>query len=155
MSAVYLQVWKLLKSKATQSCQSSKITISCWTTINRRMLELTKKDIPCPETKKKPQLDGMRGTIMIKTNPIPSGWVTHKLENNNTKEVLPLLWRFGTPCQASQPGDLTKGLGIPRESDFVGQWDLITKFPQDWGTRDSSLGGWKQNLACTKTQRKG
>ena len=43
---------------------------------------------------------------------------THKLESNNTKEVLPLLRRFGTPCQASQPGDLTKGLGIPRESDL-------------------------------------
>ena len=26
-----------------------------------------------------------------------------------------------------------KGLGIPRESDFEGQWDLITGLPQDWG----------------------
>ena len=31
------------------------------------------------------------GTITIKSNPIPTVWVTHKLENNNTKEVLPLL----------------------------------------------------------------
>ena len=28
---------------------------------------------------------------MIKSNPIPARWATHKLENNNTNEVLPLL----------------------------------------------------------------
>ena len=26
----------------------------------------------------------------------------------------------------------TEGQGIPRESDFEGQWDLITGFPQEW-----------------------
>ena len=50
---------------------------------------------------------------MIKLNPIPARWVTHKLEKNNTKELLPLLQRFWTPHQSSQSGDLTKGLGIP------------------------------------------
>ena len=35
-----------------------------------------------------------RGTIMIKSNPIPVRWVTHNLENNYTTEVLPLLCRF-------------------------------------------------------------
>ena len=39
--------------------------------------------------------------------------MTHKLEKNNTKELLPLLQRFWTPHQSSQSGDLTKGLGIP------------------------------------------
>ena len=29
----------------------------------------------------------------------------------------------------SQPGDLTKGLGIHRESDLEAQWDLITRLP--------------------------
>ena len=72
---------------------------------------------------------------------------------HNTKEALPLLWRLS---QASQPGEATKGLGIPRQSDSEGQWDLITGLPQDWGEkRDSSLGGYTQNLALTKTQRKG
>ena len=93
------------------------------------MLEPTKKDIPHPKTKKKPQQDGRRGTITIKSNPIPDGWVIHKLQNNNTKEVLLLLCRFRTPHQAFQPGDLTKGLGIPRESDLEGQQDLITGLP--------------------------
>ena len=49
-----------------------------------------KKDIPCPKTKK-PQQDSRGCTIMIKSNPIPTGWVTHRLENDNTKEVLTLL----------------------------------------------------------------
>ena len=63
----------------------------------------------------------------------------HKLENNNTKQVLPLLWRFWTPRQGSQPGDLTKGLGIPRESDLEGQWDLITGLSQDWGETETPV----------------
>ena len=69
----------------------------------------------------------------MKSNPIPARWVTCKLDNHNTKEALPLFWQFRTACQASQPGDLdpTKGLGIPRESDFEGQQDLITRLPQD------------------------
>ena len=48
-----------------------------------------KKDTLHPKTKKKPQRDGRRGAIMIKSNPIPAGWVTHKLENNYITEVLP------------------------------------------------------------------
>ena len=51
---------------------------------------------------------------MIKSNPTPAKWMTHKLENNNTKEVLPLLWRLWAPYQASQTGGLAKGLGILR-----------------------------------------
>ena len=96
------------------------------------MLEPPKKDTPCPKTKKKPQQDDRRGTITVKSNSISAGWVTHSLENN-AKEVLALLWRFWTPHQASQPGDLTKGLGIPRESGLEGQQDLITGLPEDWG----------------------
>ena len=36
-----------------------------------------------PKTKKL-QRDSRRGTIMIKSNPTPIGWVTCKLDNNNT-----------------------------------------------------------------------
>ena len=50
-----------------------------------------KKDTPCPETKKKLQGDGRRRTITMKSNPLPARWVTYRLENNNTKEVLTLL----------------------------------------------------------------
>ena len=131
------------------SSESTEIAISCWTTIDRRALEPT-KDTPCPKTKK-PQQDSRGCAIMIKSNPIPTGWVTHRLENDNTKEVLTLLWRFWTPHQASQPGDPTKGLGVPRESGLEGQWDLIIGLPEDWGNRNTSLGGHKQNFACTRT----
>ena len=46
-------------------------TGGCW--------NLPKKDSPCPKTKKNLQGDGRRGTITIKSNPIPAGLVTHKL----------------------------------------------------------------------------
>ena len=106
------------------------------------------KDTPCSKTKKKLQWDGRRSAIMIKSNPICTRWVTHKLENNNTKEVSPLLWRFWTPLQASQTGNPSKGLGIPRESDLEGQWDLIIRLPQDW--RYQRLQSWRaQTKYCT------
>ena len=96
------------------SCKSIKIATSYWTTINRRMLEPIKKRYPMSKDKEELR-DGRRGAIMMTSNPIPIGWTTHKLENNNTKEVLPLLWRFRTPRQASQPGYLTETRN-PRES---------------------------------------
>ena len=127
------------------SWESTKITTSYWTAINRT-LESTKKKKRCPTCKnKKSQWDGRNGTIMIKSNPTPTGSVTHELENNNTKELLLLLWKFGTPHQASQPGDLTKGLGIPKESDLKGQWDLIIRLPLDRG---------KQRLQSWRAQTK-
>ena len=67
------------------------------------------------------------------TELIPTGWMIHKLKNNNTKEVPPLLWRLWTPLQSSQPGDPSKGLRIPRKSDLEGQQHLIIRLPQDWG----------------------
>ena len=38
-----------------------------------------------------------------------------------------------------------KGLGIPRESDFEGPWDLVAGLPQDWR---------KQSLHCWKAHKK-
>ena len=66
------------------SCQSTKITTSFWTTIDRMTLEPTKKDTLHPRTKEKPQQNGRRGTITIKSNPMPARWVIHKLKSNNT-----------------------------------------------------------------------
>ena len=37
------------------SCENTRITTSCWTIIDRKTLELTKKDTPHPKTKEKPQ----------------------------------------------------------------------------------------------------
>ena len=83
------------------SCESTGITTNCWTIIDRKTLEVTKKVTPHPKTKEKPQWDGRRGATTIKSNPITTGWVTHKLENTYTTEVYPLEWRFWAPRQAS------------------------------------------------------
>ena len=107
----------------TPSCENTRITTSCWTIIDRKTLELTKKDTPHPKTKGKPQWDGRRGAITVKSNPITAGWVTHRLENTYTTEVHPLEWRFWATRQASQPGGMATGGGIPRESDFEAQWE--------------------------------
>ena len=104
----------------TPYCENTRITTNCWTIINRKTLEHTKKDTLHPKTKEKPQWDGRRGAITIKPNPITAGWVTHKLENTYTTEVHPLEWRFWATRQASQSGGLAMGGGIPRESDFEG-----------------------------------
>ena len=102
----------------TPSCKNTRITTGCWTIIDRKTLELTKKDTPHPKTKEKPQWDNRRGAIRVKSNPITAGWVTHRLENTYTTEVYPMEWRSWAPCQASQPGGPATGGGIHRESDF-------------------------------------
>ena len=86
--------------------------------------------------------------IMIKSNPIPTGWMTHKLENNNAKALLPLLWRFWIPCQASQPGGLTKGLTLKAS----GIW--LQDFHRTGGNRDSSLGGHNKILHAPRPRGK-
>ena len=113
------------------------------------------KDTPRPKKKKKPQWDSRRGAIRIKSNPIPVQKMTQNLEKNNTEEVLPLLWRFWIPRQASQPGDLK------RDWESVGNPALkvtriaLQDFHRTGENRDSSLGGHNQNLVHTKSQRKG
>ena len=104
----------------TPSFKNTEITTNCWTIVDRKTLYLTKKDTPHAKAKEKPQWDGRRGAIIIKSNPITAGWVTHKLENTYTTEVHPLEWRFWATHQASQLGGLATGGGIPRESDFEG-----------------------------------
>ena len=125
----------------TPSCENTRITTNCWTIIDRKTLELTKKDTPHSKTKEKPQWDSRRSTITIKSNPITAGWVTHTLENTYTTEVHPLEWKFWAPCQASQPGSPATGGGIPRESDFEGYQDLIAGLRQDCGKQ--RLHSWR------------
>ena len=74
--------------------------------------------------------------------------MTHKLQNNYTKEILAVLRKFQDQQQSSQPGDPAKGLKIPRESDFGDQWDLITELLQDWV--NILLEGTNRNLRLQK-----
>ena len=78
--------------------------------------------------------------------------MTHRLQNNYTKEILTVLRKFWDPQQISQPGDLVKGLRTSRELDFGGQWDLITELPQNWGNR--LLEGTNKTLCTPGARRK-
>ena len=122
------------------------------------MLEPTRKDPPHPKMKKKMEWNGRRDAITIKSNPIPTvgseGGANHNLENNNTKEMLSLFWWFWASCQSSQLGDLGKGLGIPRGSDFEGQWDLIIGLLQ--GSGKQRLNSWEaqtNKILCAQRPR--
>ena len=85
--------------------------------------------------------------IMIASNLIAARWMNRSLENNNTKEVRSLLWRFWALCQASQPRDPVKGLGLSREYNFQGQWDLIT------GETEAPLLEGTNKNTCASTPR--
>jgi len=63
-----------------------------------------KQKNPCPKTKKEPQQGGRRGTITIKSNPIPARWVTHKLESTVPKE-------FSHCWEGSEPHGRLHSLG--------------------------------------------
>ena len=136
------------------SCKTTKITTSCWTTTDRRTLESTKERYSTPKDKEEMAGDGRRGTITIKSNPIPTEWVTHNLENNNTKEDHPPLWRFGTARQASSLGAQQRNWESSGNLTGKASGIWLQDFHRTGGNRDSTLGGHKQNLACTKTQRK-
>lgn len=57
--------------------------------------------------------DSGRGTYSIQSNPIPAGWVAHKQENNCITEILPQVWEFWVPHQASQSRGLASRWGAP------------------------------------------
>ena len=81
--------------------------------------------------------------------------VTHKLENSNTELVLPLLWRFWTTPQTFQAGGSDKRTENPQE---IWPWrpaGFDYRISTGLGETDCNLGGHKQNVACTRTQRKG
>ena len=50
-------------------CENSKTATNCWTTMNQKKLEPTKKRYPHPRTKKKPQQDSMRGKTVFRIKP--------------------------------------------------------------------------------------
>ena len=134
------------------SChENSRITTNWWTTIDKKDWNLQKKDILCPKTKK-PQEDGRNDPFGLQSNPIHTEWETHKLENDYIKEVLPQEWEFWAPHQAPQSGCLALGGGERRAFVSEGQWGMIAGTLQDWGNRNSTLGGHAQGLTCTGTR---
>ena len=139
----------------TPSCDSTGITTNCWTIIDRKTPELTKKDTPHPKTKEKLQWDSRRGAITINSNPIAAGWVTHKLENNYTTEVHPLEWRFWAPCQASQLGVWQWEEECPGNQTLKASGIWLQDFDRTGGNRDFTLEGHTQGTVHIGTQGEG
>ena len=138
----------------TLSCENTRITTSCWTIIDRKTRELTKKDTPHPKIKEKPKWDGRRGAITVKSNPITGGWVTHRLANSYTTEVHPLEWRFWAPRQASQPGVRQKEEEFLENQTLKPSGNWLQDFDRTGGNRDSTLGGHTKSSVRIGTQRK-
>ena len=65
-----------------------------------------KKDTPHPKTKKKPQWDGRRGAITIKSNPIPA----RLSDPQNWGTIIPK--KFSHCCESSEPDVRLPTLGI-------------------------------------------
>ena len=132
-----IQIW-------TPSCKSTRFTTNFWTIIDRKMLEHTKKDTLHPKTKEKPQWDGRRGTITIKSNPITAGWLT------NWRTIIPQKSTHWS--EDSEPHVRLPNLGVwQREEEFLENQTLkasdiwLQDFDRTGGNRDSILGGHTQS----------
>ena len=139
----------------TPSWENTGVTTNCWTIIDRKTLEHTKKGTPHPKTKEKPQRDGRRGAITIKSNPIPlGGWLT------NWRTIIPQKsthWSEG-----SEPHVRLPNLGVWQwEEEFPENQTLkasriwLQDFDTTVGNRDSILGGHTQSNVRTRTQGEG
>ena len=111
------------------SCENSKIKTRCWTTINRKMLDPTKKRYPTSKGKGNKHPSKMVGGVKLclESSPIPAR-DTQRAQTNfvRTRTQRPhrdwdrtvfeyLLWRFGLSvacCRGSSSGCSRPGCGI-------------------------------------------
>ena len=138
----------------TSSWEKTRITTSCWTIIDRKTLELTKKHTPHPKTKEKPQWDGRWGAITVKSNPITARWVTQRLENTYTTEVHLLEWRLWAPCQVANPGVQQREEEFLENQTWKASGIWLQDFDRTKGNRDYTLRGHTQSSVCNGTQGK-
>ena len=122
--------------------------------LTKKTLEPTKKDTLHPKTKKKPQQDGRRGAIVIKSNPVPARWANHKLEDNYTTEVIPQEWKFWAPIRFTSLGVWQQDEESLKNLALKGSGVWSQDFHRTGGDGNSTLGGCTQSLMCTRTQRK-
>ena len=134
----------------TPSCESTRITTNCWTIIDRKTLELTKKYTPHPKTKEKPQWDGRRGAITIKSNPITAGWVTHKLDHRSPPT--------GVKVLSPTSGFPTCGSGNGRRnSQRIRPWSLVgfyCRTSTGLGEKETPLLEGTQKVVCRSEERR-
>ena len=101
--------------------------------------------------KGKPQWSGRRGTVVIKSNPIPTGWLSHKLENN-------YIW-FSHKSETSEPHSRLPSLGFwqqeeesPQHLAFKASGLWSQDFHRTGGNRISILGGHTPGLVHIRTR---
>lgn len=109
--------------------------------------------MPHVQTKQTLRQDSRRHVITIKSNPLPL--VSDPQTGGQQTIPKPSYCCEGSELhQAPQPGNLIKALRIPVNLTLKSKGILLQDFHRTW-SRDSILGGHKQDLAHTKTQRKG
>ena len=100
------------------SCKNSKITTHCWRTIDRRMLNHTKKRYPTSRAKEKPQQDGSRGKITFRIKPhtcqIRSNGSNkpHAHQGPKTPQRLSQSWVWVSPVEVQVSSALRQGQGL-------------------------------------------
>ena len=91
---------------------------------------------------------------MVKSNPIPVEWVTHKLENKYITEVIPQEYELLSP----KSGSPTCGYGIGRRSsENIWLWKPVASNRKDFTEpreKETPLLEGTQGLVCTRTQEK-
>ena len=136
--------------------QSTKITISCWTAIDRRTLEITKKR--CNTSKEKETATIWQSLQRYNHDKIK--FHTHWVGDSQTGEQWyqrssPTAVKILSPTSGFPAWGSRKGTGNPQETWPWGQQDLMTGLPQDWGNQRLHSSRAQTKLVCTKTQQKG
>ena len=124
------------------SCENSKITTCCWKTIDKRMLEHTKKDTLCSRAKKKPQQDGRRGETAFRIKP----HISHRYLVGSKKPCAhqdpEIPQRLNENCIWVSPAEVWVSNGLLQGQRLWVQqtqvWDISStieppEFMQDWG----------------------
>ena len=127
--------------------ESTKITTSCWTTVNRRTLNLLKRDTPCPKTRYDKTVGGAQSRLNQIPYP-PDGWPTDW--RTIIPKKFPTVLKVQNPRSGFPAWGPNKGTGNLHRSDLKGQWGLITRLPWNWGKQTSVLEGTNRTL---QTQR--
>ena len=75
---LFVTLWTAERQASLPFTIARILTGGCWNPPKKKKRK--KKDTQCHRTREKPQRDCRRGTITLKSNPIPTRWMTHNGE---------------------------------------------------------------------------
>ena len=130
------------------SHKNTKITTNCWTTIDKKDWNVSKKIFYIQRQRK--SHNEMTGGTHLWNNQIPqvTVWVTHRLENKYIAKVLAQEWEFWASHWAPQPRGLALGGGTPRAFGLKASGAWVQELHRTGWKRDSTLGGCTQGFTC-------